>query len=328
MKPKPANTPLEQIYENEKDIDELKQYIAPLFNCSIDLSNNSDSVSVSNTNLDGTQTKALIIDINGNLYKLIAFNEDKTTAYIEFYSNIKGPQGEEGPEGPEGPSADPTILIDDSAIALNKTWSSNKINSKIDLISDKGIYYTTTQPTLDNGVYILNVSDLGNNNTYTWQKYGDLIIYIDGNGNPTELWKCVALNGTHDVMTVEKIADYAKGKQLYTHNIRFEINKTNADYYVGSALIINDYPLQYDYNTLASYLYDLGYTSYTNYLGGSFNGTCKAGSDYGAIIGFYYKSAKIGVTFVTSTGIIGGLGTLYSQDLASVYNFSDSVKPV
>lgn len=243
------NTLPMQVEENMKNIELIASIVKDAYKCSLTLLSSDISVAISDTNADSETIDGWLIDQDANVFKITG--GDGTNLLLEFYVNLKGPQGEEGPEGPSG---DPTTLIDDSDIFLNKTWSSNKINSKIDLISDKGIYYTLVQPTLDGGDYILNVSDLGNNNINTWQKYGDLIIYIDSNDNPTELWKCVGLNGTHDVMVVEKICDYAKGKQLYKHNINFGANPWL------HIEITNDSDVPFTYDALKDYLYDNGFT--------------------------------------------------------------------
>ena len=140
MKPKPANTPLEKLWQNTKDIEILKQQIAPLYKCSVDLSDSSTACDVADTNLTENVEKAFIIDTKGNIYKFIAFNEDKTIAYIEFYSNIKGTDGQDGRDGADD--------IDDTTTANKKLWSSQKTKNEIDLISDKGIYYTLIKTTL------------------------------------------------------------------------------------------------------------------------------------------------------------------------------------
>ena len=249
-------SPQEQLFENTKDIEELKQIVKPVYQTTATLTSSSVSVALSDTNI-GDATEGWLMTNDGLLFKITA--NDGTTVLLIYYADLKGPQGDTGPSGAE-------VQIDDSETSATKVWSSQKVNNKIDLISDKGIYYTEFQPTLDNGDYTLNVSDLGNNNTYTWQKYGDLIIYIDGNGNPTELWKCIGLNGTHDVMTVEKVADYAKGKQLYQHFVKIAINNPS----LGSNLvdtplyILNDNSEQMAFNDILSYLQTKGFINNLN----------------------------------------------------------------
>lgn len=97
-----ANTPLEQICFNTKDIKKLKEKIAPLYKSNVNLGASSNAVDVADTNLTTDIEKAFIIDFNGNIYKFIAFNENKDTAYIEYYANIKGEKGDNGETGETG----------------------------------------------------------------------------------------------------------------------------------------------------------------------------------------------------------------------------------
>lgn len=97
-----ANTPLEQICFNTKDIKKLKEQIAPLYKSNVNLGALANVVNVADTNLTTDIEKAFIVDFNGNLYKFIAFNEDKTKAYIEYYANIKGEKGDTGAIGATG----------------------------------------------------------------------------------------------------------------------------------------------------------------------------------------------------------------------------------
>ena len=284
-------SPQEQLFENTKDIEELKQIIKPVYQTTATLTSSSVSVALTDTNVEDA-TEGWLMTNDGLLFKITA--NDGTTVLLIYYADLKGPQGETGPSGAE-------VQIDDTGTSATKVWSSQKTSDKIDLISDKGIYYTTVQPTLDNGVYLLDVSDLGNNNTYTWQKYGDLIIYVDGNDNPTELWKCVGLNGTHDVMTVEKVAEFGGGKQLYQHNITITSN-----YYNGSGLynitanitIFNDSNTQFTKETLKQWLIDKNFSTYTlNY--GLITGSVSASG-----AGSSYAICGIGASSTDATNII------------------------
>ena len=245
---KAVRSPEQQVYKNMKDIEALQEIIKPEYKTEEALTSSSVSVAIDDTNAPEGTTEGWLLTSDGLKFKITG--GDETNLLLEFYADLKGPQGESGA----------AVNIDDTGTSLTKVWSSKKVSDTIDLIRDKGIYYTLVQPTLDNDDYILNVSDLGNNNTYTWQKYGDLIIYIDGNGNPTELWKCVSLNGTHDIMTVEKVADYAKGKQSYQHNI-YMYNSTTREI---SLTIENDDNTQIDKTALKSFLEAKGFTYYRN----------------------------------------------------------------
>ena len=245
---KAIRSPEQQVWKNMKDIEALQDKIKDAYKTSETLTSASVSVATADTNV-GTAEEGWLMTEDGLLFKITG--NDGDNVLLQFYADLKGPQGETGPSGA-------SLEIDDTGTSATKVWSSQKTNSKIELISDKGIYYTLVQPTLDGDVYKLNVSDLGNDNTYTWQKYGDLIIYIDGNGNPTELWKCVGLNGTHTVMTVEKIADYSKGKQLYQHNI--VIGTTTSKWLMFS--ITNDSNIEFTISSLWNYFTSKGITEF------------------------------------------------------------------
>lgn len=97
-----ANTLLEQIFLNTKDIKRLNEQIAPVYKSNVNLGALANVVDVADTNLTTDTEKAFIMDFNGNLYKFIAFNEDKTKAYIEYYANLKGEKGEQGEQGQDG----------------------------------------------------------------------------------------------------------------------------------------------------------------------------------------------------------------------------------
>ena len=245
---KECRTMQEQVYENMDEIDKLKEVIKPMYKATTSLNSSSTTILISSTNApDGTKS-GWLIDTGGLLFKITG--GDETSLLITYYSDLRGPQGESGAE----------VQIDDTGTSLTKVWSSKKVSDTIDLIRDKGIYYTLVQPTLSDGVYSLNVSDLGNNNTYTWQKYGDLVIYIDGNGNPTELWKCVGLNGTHDIMTVEKIADYSKGEKTYLHII-YCVNSMGGQNMPISTIIKSTSNTPLTYSDFINYINEKGYTN-------------------------------------------------------------------
>lgn len=250
-----ANTPLEQICFNTKDIKKLKQQIAPLYKSSVNLSDNADVVDVADTNLTADIEKAFIIDPNGNFYKFIAFNEDKTKAYIEYYASIKGEKGDTGETGATGADgqnglsvrlyngnyintsssytksslADSANLqVGDIVIFKNGylakintiTTTTFKVNNQ-ELIeieaTTKGAFIAFSQPTENGDFLVYAPTAIYNKTANTQFATGDLIIYIDSNDNPTEIYLITGFSG--DNLIVEKKAEYAKGKQLYQHNI-------------------------------------------------------------------------------------------------------------
>lgn len=249
-----ANTPLEQLMFNTNDIKMLKEKIHEFYNCSIDLGNTSVSVAVSNTNMPTDIKDGYIVDINGNVYKFIAFDTDATTAYIEYYASLKGADGKDGADD-----------IDDTTTANNKLWSSQKINNELLTIKgliDKGVYITTTEPTPEDATYYtLLYEDIDNIRILINPENEDLIIYIDSNGKAKELYKIYAHAGDYSSFTLVKVADMGGGKQLYKHNIRFHAtcNDGSNKQVRGGVSIINDSPTEFTEATLKTYLYQKGF---------------------------------------------------------------------
>lgn len=87
----------EQVAQNTVDIDTLKKVTQPSA-CDIDLSNNTTSVSA--THITPTIDVGFILDIKGNLYKILSYNEDTLLYNVQFMCDIS----EEGPQGPIGPT--------------------------------------------------------------------------------------------------------------------------------------------------------------------------------------------------------------------------------
>lgn len=205
---KKANTPLEQIFYNTQDIKQLEEAIAPFYNCSIDLSNDSVSVAVSNTNLPTDITKAYITDYNGNVYKFIAFNDDKTTAYIEYYASLKGADGRDAVDD-----------IDDTITANNKLWSSQKTSTEITNATKIKVVYTTTDtPTISGSDYIFDKNNI-------------TPAIIDASIIGKELYQIVddKIKYAYRVNTIlnddvytSLVGEFGGGKQLYQHNIVYD----------------------------------------------------------------------------------------------------------
>lgn len=210
---KKANTPLEQIFYNTQDIKQLEEAIAPFYNCSIDLSNDSVSVAVSNTNLPTDITKAYITDYNGNVYKFIAFNDDKTTAYIEYYASLKGADGRDAVDD-----------IDDTTTANNKLWSSQKTSDEITNATKIKVVYTTTDtPTTSGSDYIFDKNNI-------------TPAIIDASIIGKELYQIVddKIKYAYRVNTIlnddvytSLVGEFGGGKALYEHNVYLKIYDTN-----------------------------------------------------------------------------------------------------
>lgn len=311
---KKANTPLEQIYFNTQDIKQLEESIAPFYNCSIDLSNDSVSVAVSNTNLPTDITKAYITDYNGNVYKFIAFNDDKTTAYIEYYASLKGADGRDGADD-----------IDDTTTASNKLWSSEKTSTEITNATKIKVVYTTTDTPTTSG------------SSYIFDKNNITPAIIDASIIGKELYQIVddkikyayrvnmILND--DVYT-SLIGEFGGGKQLYEHNIEF--SKTTGTPLLNITLQIrNDDNTPFTAATLKAWLSSNGYIEtfmqpfierkgygcfgYISPNGSSWSAYCKIQSSL-SDEKFYF----LGVTGTSQAG--------YELQFSNIATFDDNVK--
>lgn len=238
------NSMPEQVEENKENIKKLCAYIKDAYKTSLTLNDTDTTISISDTNADASTVDGWLFDANGKLFKITS--GDGTNLLIDFYSNFKGADGRDGADD-----------IDDNITANNKLWSSQKTSNKIDLISDKGIYYTFVQPTLVDSQYELNTSDLENPNQYTYQKYNDIIVYIDGDGKVKEFYNCIGVLGDFSKIFLEKVGEIG-GKQLYRHNVSLRIydNNMSKDYIVLSFLIDNDDEEEFNYTKFSDLIID------------------------------------------------------------------------
>ena len=113
----------QQVEENMKNIKLLASYLKEAYSTSLTLNNTDVSIAISDTNASSDTIEGWLIDSIANLFKITS--GDGTNLLIEYYTSLRGEQGVQGIPG------DPTELIDDNSIELNKTWSSDKINTEI-----------------------------------------------------------------------------------------------------------------------------------------------------------------------------------------------------
>ncbi|MBO7692369.1 MAG: collagen-like protein [Methanobrevibacter sp.] len=92
----------EQVYQNMKDIEELKSKILESYYCIGELNTASIAVARNLTNVPENVETGWLIDTVGNLFKITG--SDENGLLIQFYSSIRGPQGEAGSEGSTGPT--------------------------------------------------------------------------------------------------------------------------------------------------------------------------------------------------------------------------------
>lgn len=155
---KAVRSPEQQVFKNMEDIAELKGIIKPEYNCSATLTSSSTSVAIASTNAPAGTTEGWLMTQDGLKFKING--GDDTNLLIEYYADLKGPQGEEGPEGPGG---DPTTLIDDNSVSESKTWSSDKIN---DEVANAGkTYYQHNITAFVTGPLYINMTIINDSNT-------------------------------------------------------------------------------------------------------------------------------------------------------------------
>lgn len=110
----------------------------------------------------------------------------------------QGTQGEQGPTGPQGPQGPPgENNIDDTATALDKTWSSSKVSAEIptktsDLTNDSG--FLTSHQTLPsyNGSVMTSATNIPEVKTSAWDGKPD--IDDTSASSTTDTWSCSKLN--------------------------------------------------------------------------------------------------------------------------------------
>ena len=240
--------PQQQLVENTKDIEELKNIIKPEYKTTATLTSSSTSVAIATTNAPDGTTEGWLLTEDGLKFKITG--GDETNLLLVFYADLKGPQGESGA----------AVNIDDTGTAVDKCWSSNKTNSQINTevakAKDKGIYWTSTLPTPNDGTYTYNKLDLSNINTNIPFKTGDLIVYVDmtDSDNPV-VSKMLQMDDVSDpdYVTASALGDIGGGKQLYQHNVELKIETSSSVYAEIVLQIINDSNVAFTKDSLATY---------------------------------------------------------------------------
>ena len=265
-----VRSPEQQVYKNMKDIKALKEKIKEWYSCDTELNSADVSVARTNTNVPDEIDDGFLLDTVGNLFKITGGDEDNLL--LAFYSSIRGTQGEPGTPGA----------------------SSN----------DKGTYLTHVEPTLADDIYTLSTGNIDNFSTDSIPvQVNDIIVYIDSNDQPTSVYLVASISGT--TLTLTKEGDYAKGKQLYQHNIHCQIDRSN----FINVIIINDNNTAINtLELLVSYLKDNGFTSYNNWLLGSGYwssqiawGLFASGNLLAISSGYMYAGTNISPSTITDT---------------------------
>lgn len=83
---KATNLP-QQVFENKKDIEELKQYIRPYYKCTVALQTTDEFVARADTNVPEDATNGFLVDVNGKMFEVITIT-DQDNVVIEFWANL------------------------------------------------------------------------------------------------------------------------------------------------------------------------------------------------------------------------------------------------
>ena len=312
---KAVRSPEQQVYQNMKDIEELQEVIKPEYKCTTELSTSATSVAKSYTNAGEDVDSGWLLDPVGKKFKITGGDED--SLLIVFYTSYQGQQGEPGQDG--------VSAINDNSVSLEKVWSSQKVFNEFARAKDKGVYITSTEPTLSDGVYTLvGNTDITNRNTDVPIKANDLIIYIDGDDKVKIIYKVLTNTGVGQNLTLSKEADFGGGKQLYRHEI--QIYATSPSYRIMFT-IINERSEKYTTTEqICNYLYEkLGAVQKWITASGLVNynsTTCpvfavSVDSDYPT-----YKrlNARYGYTVNSQTTINYAAQVIYADDESSTIN--------
>lgn len=264
------NSMPEQVEENKKNIEILESYIKEVYKSSVDLGDTSVTVAIADTNANADTIDGWLISQDGYLYKITS--GDGTNLLIEYYTRLRGDDGADDIDdsstslttlwSSQKTSNEILGLIDDNSTLNNKTWSSDKISQVVSYITDKGIFASSTPPSLYDGNLYYPESDLLNPSPSNSPKYNDLIIYIDGDGKTKYLYQITGVSGDYTKYYVTQIAEFGGGTQQYLHNVILRMANNGNSYHGRISLqIINDDASPFTYASLWNYLNDNGFTT-------------------------------------------------------------------
>ena len=154
---------------------------------------------------------------------------------------------------------------DISGLVKNDGTIDTNIYAKISDL-DKGIYYTTTAPTLDSGTnyYKLSTSNLVNANDNFTIKSGDIVVYVNnGSVDSIYVWSGTA---SGSFLLLELVGSFGGGKQLYQHNITCRYDIPGGGYVIAFFTIIHQKSTAFTFDELTALLISFGandfYTAY------------------------------------------------------------------
>ena len=254
---KAVRSPEQQVYKNMKDIKDLQEVIKPEYTTDSELTSSSVSVAIADTNAPEGTTEGWLLTQDGLKFKITG--GDETNLLLEFYADLKGPQGESGAE----------LEIDDSGTSATKVWSSQKTNNEIINVNNPGAFTSYTVPTEDDGTYYLLRSNIYP--VLRTLKTNDIIIIYDNtdldNLTIKEIWEVGIINGTS--VQVSKIGSVG-GTQLHKHNITLKATRVQSGSYyycyISFILELESNVAITTYDGLKNALLDKGYNSQNNAL--------------------------------------------------------------
>ena len=98
------NTMPEQVQENKDNIKLILAGIKELYSTSETLTEQSETIAQSLTNVPRGTKKGFLIDAEANLFNILSVVEN--VVYIKYMTNVKGVQGEQGVKGDKGEKGD------------------------------------------------------------------------------------------------------------------------------------------------------------------------------------------------------------------------------
>ena len=254
MKPIKANTPLEQIFKNTRDIEILKQKIAPLYKCSSELSDESISVARNLTNVSEDVETGFLIDPVGNTFKITG--NDNSSLLLEYYTTIHGatgPQGADGADGQDGQDGQ------DGANGTSIRYTSTDLNENVG-------YSTTILKANINPNDDLQLNDLIISiNGYLGKIFNIDELSVDVR---TIVQIIVAPNiidddnsSTETTYSSDKIDDLIAnaGKTLYMHSINFVENNSGNLLTQATTTVITEDATPFTYDTFKQWLINNGF---------------------------------------------------------------------
>lgn len=84
---KPVCSPEQQVWQNKKDIEELKKIIKKVYKTTESLSSSSTTVALNTTNVPETEKNGWLLDSNANLFDIT--DNNGTNLLLVYYTNVR-----------------------------------------------------------------------------------------------------------------------------------------------------------------------------------------------------------------------------------------------